>query len=92
MPAVIKVLGAIPKLNVSTIDSSCCGMAGTFGYESEHYDVSLRMAERSLLPAIRDAAKDTLLVTDGISCRHQIEHGTQRTILHVVQVLERALQ
>jgi len=91
MPAVVKVLGAIPGLNVSTIDSSCCGMAGTFGYEHEHYDVSLRMAERSLLPAIRNAGEQTLFVTDGISCRHQIEHGTHRMTLHVAQVLERAL-
>jgi Fe-S oxidoreductase len=91
MPAVMKVLQAIPQLNVSLIESSCCGMAGTFGYENEHYDISLRMAERALLPAIRHAAADTLLVTDGISCRHQIEHGTQRTTLHVAQVLERAL-
>jgi len=92
MPAVLKVLGAIPQLSVSTIDSSCCGMAGTFGYETEHYDVSLRMAERSLLPTIRDAAQDTLLITDGVSCRHQIEHGASRTPLHVAQVIERALQ
>ncbi|MDQ2858531.1 MAG: FAD-binding protein [Candidatus Eremiobacteraeota bacterium] len=92
MPAVVAVLGAIPKLSVSTIESSCCGMAGTFGYEREHYDVSQRMAERSLLPAVRGAPQEALIVTDGMSCRHQIEHGTERTTLHVAQVLERAMR
>jgi Fe-S oxidoreductase len=78
-------------LNVTTVESSCCGMAGSFGYEAEHYDVSMKMAEASLLPAVRKAAPGALVVADGTSCRHQIEHGAQRPALHVARVLEQAL-
>lgn len=89
------VLGLIPDLEVSLIQSSCCGMAGSFGYEAKHYDISMKMAELSLLPAIRKADADTLLVADGTSCRHQIadgtRNGTARTAEHVARVLERAL-
>ena len=91
MGAVERVLRLVPGLNVRTVESSCCGMAGSFGYEAEHYEVSMKMAEASLLPAVRAAAADTLLVADGTSCRHQIEHGAQRPALHVARVLERAL-
>ena len=66
-------------------------MAGSFGYEAEHYEVSMKMAEASLLPAVRDADADTLIVADGTSCRHQIHDGAQRNALHVARVLERAL-
>ena len=66
-------------------------MAGSFGYEAEHYDVSMKMGEASLLPAVRKAPPDTLIVADGTSCRHQIEHGAQREALHVARVLEQAL-
>jgi len=66
-------------------------MAGSFGYEAAHYDVSMKMAELSLLPAVRGAAEDTLVVADGTSCRHQIADGSGREALHVVRVLERAL-
>ena len=65
-------------------------MAGTFGYEREHYDVSLAMAERSLLPAVRSAPADALIVTDGVSCRQQIADGTARHAVHVAHVLDRA--
>src|SRR5258706_13168897 len=78
MPAVGKVLGLIPGLKVETIETSCCGMAGSFGYEAEHYDVSMKMAELSLLPKVRQASAENLVVADGTSCRHQIEHGTKR--------------
>jgi len=91
MPAVEKVLGMVPGLKVSTVQTSCCGMAGSFGYEAEHYDVSLRMAELSLLPSIRSASKDTLLVADGTSCRHQIADGTGRKAVHVARLLADAL-
>jgi FAD/FMN-containing dehydrogenase/Fe-S oxidoreductase len=91
MAAVEHVLRLVPALNVRTIESSCCGMAGSFGYEAEHYDISMKMAEASLLPAVRKAAADSLVVADGTSCRHQIEHGAQREALHVARVLERAL-
>jgi FAD/FMN-containing dehydrogenase/Fe-S oxidoreductase len=90
-----KVLGLVPGLKVELIESSCCGMAGSFGYEAEHIDVSMRMAELALLPAVRGAGGDTLLVADGTSCRHQIADGTRgpqaREAVHVARVLERAL-
>jgi Fe-S oxidoreductase len=92
MPAVEKVLGMVPGLKVSTVQTSCCGMAGSFGYEAEHYDVSMRMAELSLLPSIRNASKDALLVADGTSCRHQIADGAGREAIHVARVLEQALR
>ena len=77
--------------HVSEIDSGCCGMAGAFGYEVEHYEISLKMAERVLLPAVRDAGADTAIVASGISCRQQIEHGTGRRALHPAEVLRQAL-
>jgi Fe-S oxidoreductase len=88
-----KILGLVPELKVELIESSCCGMAGSFGYEASHYDVSMRMAELSLLPAVRAADAGTLLVADGTSCRHQIADGTRgaREAVHVARVLERAL-
>jgi Fe-S oxidoreductase len=76
---------------VEVVESSCCGMAGSFGYEAGHYDVSMKMAEASLLPKVRAAAADTLIIADGTSCRHQIHDGAQREALHVARVLERAL-
>lgn len=86
-----QVLSWIPDLTVEIVDSSCCGMAGSFGYEAEHYDASLQMAELSLLPAIREADDDTVLVADGTSCRHQIRDGSGREAIHVARLLERAL-
>jgi len=91
MGSVERVLGLVPDLNVKTIESSCCGMAGNFGYEAEHYEVSMKMAEAGLLPAVRNASPDALIVADGTSCRHQIEHGAKRQALHVARVLEQAL-
>jgi Fe-S oxidoreductase len=93
--AVVTVLRWIPELSVEAIESSCCGMAGSFGYATAHYDVSMRMAEVSLLPAVRSAASDTLIVADGTSCRHQIADGTRatgpRSATHAICVLARAL-
>ncbi len=91
MPAVVRALRAIPGLDASVIESSCCGMAGMFGYEAEHYDISMRMAERDLLPAVRAADADALVVADGMSCKHQIAHGAQRRSLHVAEVYDRPL-
>jgi Fe-S oxidoreductase len=91
MGSVERVLRLVPDLNVKTIESSCCGMAGNFGYEAEHYEVSMKMAEASLLPAVRNASRDALIVADGTSCRHQIAHGANREAIHVARVLERAL-
>ena len=85
------VLGLVPGLKVELIESSCCGMAGSFGYEAKHYEVSMQMAELSLLPAVRAAGLDTVLVADGTSCRHQIADGAQREAVHVARVLARAL-
>jgi Fe-S oxidoreductase len=85
-----KVLALIPELKVELVDSSCCGMAGAFGYEAKHYDVSMAMGELSLLPAVR-GAPDALVIADGTSCRHQIKDGAQREALHVARVLEMAL-
>src|SRR5215813_13528214 len=79
-------------LTVEVIESSCCGMAGSFGYEAEHYQVSMRMAERSLLPAVRGAPPDALIVADGTSCRHQIADGTERKAEHVARVFAAALK
>ena len=91
MSAVQEVLGLVPDLKVTPIDSSCCGMAGSFGYEAEHYRTSIAMAELSLLPALRKADAHALVVADGTSCRHQIADGINRQAIHVAQVLERAL-
>ena len=85
------VLRLIPGLEVETVDSSCCGMAGAFGYQAETYEVSLRMGELALLPAVRAAPGGTRLVADGTSCRHQIRDGTGREARHAVRVLEEAL-
>jgi Fe-S oxidoreductase len=90
MPAVEKVLRLVPGLEVQTVQTSCCGMAGSFGYEAEHYDVSIRMAEMNLLPAVR-ASKDAIVVADGTSCRHQIADGTGREAMHVARLLAQVL-
>jgi FAD/FMN-containing dehydrogenase/Fe-S oxidoreductase len=89
--SVEQVLRLIPGLNVETIESSCCGMAGAFGYGADTYQVSIDMAELSLLPAIRRADARTLVVADGTSCRHQIADGTERAALHVARVLAMSL-
>ena len=91
MGAVQRTLRLIPKLEVHTVASSCCGMAGAFGYEAEHFGISMKMAELDLLPSIRSDAGHSLLVADGTSCRHQIKDGVSREALHVARVLARAL-
>jgi FAD/FMN-containing dehydrogenase/Fe-S oxidoreductase len=87
MGAVEAALKLVPELAIETVESSCCGMAGAFGYAADTIDVSLKMAELSLLPAVRKAAVDTLVVADGTSCRHQIKDGAAREALHVARVL-----
>jgi len=87
MGAVEATLKLVPDLAVETVDSSCCGMAGAFGYGADTIDASLKMAELSLLPAVRKADADTLVVADGTSCRHQIRDGAGRQALHVARVL-----
>ncbi|HEY6001947.1 MAG TPA: FAD-linked oxidase C-terminal domain-containing protein [Anaeromyxobacter sp.] len=87
-----KVLRMIPGLEVAHVQSSCCGMAGSFGYHAEHYGISMKMAEAGLLPAVRAAAADTVVVADGTSCRHQIHDGASRDSVHVAVVLHAAVE
>jgi Fe-S oxidoreductase len=91
MGAAEAVLALVPELAVETVESSCCGMAGAFGYGADTIDVSLKMAELSLLPAVRKAEADTLVLADGTSCRHQIKDGSGRDALHVARVLAMSL-
>jgi Fe-S oxidoreductase len=86
------VLRRIPGLEVHTLPSGCCGMAGAFGYEAEHYEISMAMGELDLLPAVRDAGPDTWVLAAGVSCRHQIAHGAQRSSLTLAQALEASLK
>jgi Fe-S oxidoreductase len=79
-------------LDFEILDSGCCGMAGSFGFEADHYDVSIAVGERVLLPAVRRADADTLLIADGFSCRQQIEQTTGRKALHLAEVLRMALR
>jgi len=92
MGSVKKVLGLIPELDVESIETSCCGMAGAFGYNADTYDISIKMAESKLAPAVREAAPSTLIAADGTSCRHQIHDTTGRAPLHVARILKSALK
>ena len=91
MGAVSSVLGLIEGLNVEPIESSCCGMAGAFGYGADTYEVSMAMGELSLLPAVRKTDADTIIAADGFSCRHQIRDGTGRRAQHVAAILRAAM-
>ena len=86
-----RVLDWIPGLTPAVIKSGCCGMAGSFGYEADHYELSMKMAELDLLPAVRAAPEDALVVADGTSCRSQIAHGSGREAVHAAVVLAGAL-
>jgi Fe-S oxidoreductase len=79
------------KYNVSVIPSGCCGMAGSFGYEKEHYQVSMQIGEQVLFPAVRESCNDVLIAAPGTSCRQQIKDGTGRTAYHPVEILYDAL-
>lgn len=85
--SLLKKLG----LEVQMLDSGCCGMAGSFGFEHEHYEVSVKCGERVLLPSVRSAPKDALIIADGFSCREQIHQLTSREALHSAQVMQMAL-
>jgi FAD/FMN-containing dehydrogenase/Fe-S oxidoreductase len=87
---IMEVLRLIPGATPELIGSSCCGMAGSFGYEADHYEISMKMAEASLLPAIRKSP-EAILVADGTSCRHQIRDGSGRVAMHVARLLEQQL-
>ena len=79
-------------LECEVLDSGCCGMAGAFGYERDHYDVGIKCGERVLLPAVRNAPEQSLIIADGFSCREQILQQTERKALHLAQVLQMALR
>jgi FAD/FMN-containing dehydrogenase/Fe-S oxidoreductase len=91
MSAVTAALGLVEDLEVEAVESSCCGMAGAFGYGADTHEASLAMGELSLLPAVRRAPAEAIIAADGFSCRHQIHDGTGRTPLHVVRILRRAM-
>jgi FAD/FMN-containing dehydrogenase/Fe-S oxidoreductase len=91
MGAVEAALRLVPDIEVETIDSSCCGMAGSFGYHSQTVDVSFAMGELSLLPAVRQAPADAIVVADGTSCRHQIKDGAGREAVHAARLLANSL-
>ena len=82
-----KVLKAAPNFDVQLIPSGCCGMAGSFGYEKEHYEVSMKVGELVLFPKVREAEEDTIILASGTSCRHQIFDGTRKVARHIVEIL-----
>ncbi|RMG97951.1 MAG: FAD-binding oxidoreductase [Chloroflexi bacterium] len=86
-----RALSLPPNYTITEIDSGCCGMAGSFGFEAEHYELSLKMGERRLFPAVRKADPQTIIVAAGVSCRQQIWHGTGRRAWHPAEVLREAL-
>jgi len=86
--AMLRKLG----LEVTHPDSGCCGMAGAFGFEAKHYDLSMKLGERVILPMVREADAETLIVADGFSCREQIEQGTRRKTLHFAEVVKMAFE
>ncbi|HKX31278.1 MAG TPA: FAD-linked oxidase C-terminal domain-containing protein [Blastocatellia bacterium] len=90
VPPVLDVLRLIPGASPELIESSCCGMAGSFGYEARHYDLSIQMAEAGLLPAVRKQPR-AIVVADGTSCRHQIADGANREAIHAARLLERLI-
>ncbi len=91
MGSVEAALDVLPGIGVSVVEAGCCGMAGAFGYEAEHYEMSMRMGEMGPLPALREAPGDDLIVAAGTSCRHQIQHGTGRPAVHPAVLMRRAL-
>ncbi len=88
----LEVLRALPGANVREVNSGCCGMAGSFGYEHEHYETSIAVGETRLFPDLRETPQDAVIVADGISCRQQIAHGVSRRARHLVEVVAEALR
>jgi Fe-S oxidoreductase len=87
-----KLLSLPKNYSVEVIPSGCCGMAGSFGYEKEHYEVSMQIGEMVLFPAVRQAEKNTLIAAPGTSCRHQISDGTGKKAKHPVEILWEAMR
>ena len=92
MTPTLKLLKRIPGAEVIDLDAGCCGMAGSFGYEQEHYEISRLVGEQRLLPALQQADADTVVVAPGFSCRMQIEHFSGRRALHPAQLLQSLLK
>ena len=88
---VVEMLRLIPNATVEEIDSGCCGMAGSFGYEKEHYEISMAIGEQVLFPSVRGASADTVIAAAGTSCRQQIKDGTQRKAVHPIVVMAQSL-
>ncbi len=84
-------LNLLPNTDIETLDTGCCGMAGSFGYEAEHYDISMKMGEDRLFPAVRKADEETIIVSAGTSCRHQVKDGTGKRALHPAEVIRQAM-
>ncbi|HEY6314598.1 MAG TPA: FAD-linked oxidase C-terminal domain-containing protein [Streptosporangiaceae bacterium] len=89
--ATMALLRSIPGADVTEVDAGCCGMAGSFGFEAEHYELSMSIGELRLFPAIRAEAKDTIIAATGVSCRQQIRHGTGRPVRHPLEIIRRVL-
>ncbi|MBI5712487.1 MAG: hypothetical protein HZC38_03525 [Chloroflexi bacterium] len=90
--AALRKMLSLPGWEVSEINSGCCGMAGSFGYEVEHFDISMKIGGDRLFPAVKNAEANTYVVASGMSCRHQIEHGTERKPLHPIELLAEGIQ
>ena len=89
--AAMGLLNSLDGVEATEIKSGCCGMAGSFGYEAEHYDISMQIGEMELFPAIREQPGDFTVVAEGISCRQQIAQGTDQRAKHLVEVLAEGL-
>jgi Fe-S oxidoreductase len=89
--ATMALLRRIPGVTVTELDAGCCGMAGSFGFEAEHYEMSMTVGSDRLFPAINAQQQDTVIVATGVSCRQQIRHGTARTSWHPVRLLREAI-
>jgi Fe-S oxidoreductase len=87
----MELLRSIPGAEVIEVDAGCCGMAGSFGFEAEHYDLSMRIGELRLFPAIRAEAEETIIAATGVSCRQQIAHGTGRPARHPLEIIREVL-
>ena len=90
--ATVALLSRIPGAEVAEVDAGCCGMAGSFGFEAEHYDVSIQVGEDRLFPAVRAEPEDTVVAATGVSCRQQIQHGTERRAMHPVELVRSAVR
>ena len=86
-----QLLRSIPGADVAEVDAGCCGMAGSFGFEAEHYELSMNIGELRLFPAIRAEAADVIIAATGVSCRQQIAHGTGRPARHPLEIVQQAL-